>query len=153
MVFFMSGVPYPNRLKTFLLRLFGAQVGRGVHIKPRVNIKYPWFLIIGDFTWIGESVWIDNLATVQIGSNVCLSQGAYLCTGNHDYTKTAFDLILEPITIEDGVWIGARAVIGPNVTLGNHSVVTAGSVITKNTEPYMIYQGYPAVAVKKRTIA
>jgi putative colanic acid biosynthesis acetyltransferase WcaF len=85
MIFFMSAVPYPNRLKTFLLRLFGAQVGRGVLVKPRVNIKYPWFLKIGDFTWIGGGTWIDNLATVKIGSNVCLSQGSYLCTGNHDY--------------------------------------------------------------------
>jgi putative colanic acid biosynthesis acetyltransferase WcaF len=153
MIFFMSAVPYPNRLKTFLLRLFGAQVGRGVLVKPRVNIKYPWFLKIGDFTWIGEGTWIDNLATVKIGSNVCLSQGTYVCTGNHDYKKTTFDLILGPITIEDGVWVGARAVVGPNVTLGNHSVVTAGSVVAKNTEPYMIYQGHPAGAVRERTIA
>lgn len=74
-----------SSLKVSLLRLFGAKIGKGVVIKPNVNIKYPWRLLIGDFTWIGEDVWIDNLAQVTIGSNCCLSQGAFLLCGNHNY--------------------------------------------------------------------
>jgi putative colanic acid biosynthesis acetyltransferase WcaF len=151
-IVFRSSVPFPKGIKTLFLRAFGAKIGRDVLVKPRINIKYPWFLEIGDSTWIGEGVWIDNLGLVKIGKHVCLSQGAYLCTGNHDYKKTTFDLILGPITIEDGVWVGARAVIGPGVTLKSHSVVTAGSVVVKNTEPYKIYQGHPAVVVKERVI-
>jgi len=151
-LFFKSSLPYPSKIKVILLRMFGAKVGEGVVIKPCVNIKYPWFLEIGDYTWLGEGVWIDNLTDVKIGNNVCISQGAYLCTGNHNYKKESFDLIVNPIIIEDGVWVGAKAVVCPGVTLRTHSVITAGSVVTKVTEPYTIYQGNPAVQVKKRII-
>ena len=75
-----------------------------------------------------------------------------MCTGNHNYKKQSFDLIVKPIIIEDGVWVGAKAVVCPGVTLRTHSVITAGSVVTKNTEPYTIYQGNLAVQVKKRII-
>ena len=79
-------------------------------IKPSVNIKYPWRLTIGSFVWIGEGVWIDNLENVVIGDNVCISQGAMLLCGNHNYKKTTFDLIVGSITLEDGVWVGAQSV-------------------------------------------
>jgi len=152
MLFFKTSIPYPNLFKTPLLRIFGAKVGKGVNIKPCVNIKYPWFLEIGDNVWLGEGTWIDNKAKVAIGNNVCISQGAYILTNNHDYKKETFDLIIKPITIEDGVWIGARAIICPGVTLKSHAVVTAGSVISKDAEPYGIYKGVPAVRVKERLI-
>src|ERR1043165_2922499 len=102
-VWFNSGFPV-NGIKIFLLRLYGAKVGKGVVVKPRVNIKYPWKLSIGDHVWIGEHAWIDNLAEVKIGSNVCISQGALLLCGNHDYKKRSFDLIVGNIVLEDGVW-------------------------------------------------
>jgi putative colanic acid biosynthesis acetyltransferase WcaF len=111
MLFFKTLLPFPSSFKTALLRLFGGKVGSGVVIKPDVNIKYPWFLEIGDDCWIGESVWIDNLALVKIGSNVVLSQGVYLLTGCHNYTKESFDLMLGKIVLEDGVWIGAKATV------------------------------------------
>ena len=110
-------------IKIRILRLFGAKIGKGVNIKPGVNIKYPWLLEIGDYTWIGENVWIDNLATVQIGSNVCISQGAMLLCGNHNYKKATFDLIIGNITLEDGSWVGAQSVVCPGVTLHSHSVL------------------------------
>lgn len=117
MFFFKTMLPFPSSFKVKLLKLFGAKVGQGVVIKPNVNIKYPWFLEIDNHVWIGENVWIDNLAKVTIGSNVVLSQGSYLLTGSHDYKREAFDLILDAIVLEEGVWIVAKATVCPGVTL------------------------------------
>jgi len=139
-------------LKTFILRIFGARVGKGVVIKQGVTIKYPWKLRIGDHCWIGEGAWIDNIAEVHIGNNVCISQGAYLCTGNHDWSKEEFPLTVRGINIEDGVWVGAKALVCPGINLKTHSVLTAGSVATSDTEAYKIYQGNPAKPVKEREI-
>lgn len=152
MLFFKTLLPFPSGMKTALLRAFGAKVGQGVVIKPDVNIKYPWFLEIGDDCWIGEGVWIDNLATVKIGSNVVLSQGAYLLTGSHDYKNETFDLLLAEIVLEDGVWIGAKALVCPGVTCKSHSVLAVGSVATSNLDEYSIYQGNPATKKRKREI-
>ena len=146
-LFQMSGI------RTFLLNLFGATIGEGVVIKPGVKIKFPWKLIIGANTWIGEGVWIDNLAQVSIGKSVCISQGAFLFTGNHDYKKQTFDLITLPIIIEDGAWIGALAVVCPGVICGSHAVLSVSSIANKNLEPYGIYKGNPAVQVSKRIIS
>lgn len=150
--FFKSNMPYYHKLKIMLLRIFGAKIGKRVLIKPSANIKYPWFLEIGNNVWVGEGVCIDNLAFVKIGNNVCISQWASILTGNHDYKKTTFDLIVSPVNIENGVWVGAKALICPGVTLKTHSVVTAGSVILKDTEPYTVYKGNPALPVRNRAI-
>ena len=139
-------------VKVRLLRLFGARIGVGVVLKPSLNVKYPWNLSIGDHSWIGEAVWLDSLAPILIGSNACISQGVYFCTGNHDWSDPAFGLVLKPIVIEDGAWVGARATVLPGVTVATHSIVSAGSVIAKDTEPYLVYAGNPAVAVKTRSI-
>ncbi|MFZ4784313.1 MAG: WcaF family extracellular polysaccharide biosynthesis acetyltransferase [Flavobacteriales bacterium] len=151
-VFLESAFPL-NSFKKFLLRLFGAQIGSGVVIKPRVRIKYPWKLRVGNDTWIGEDVWIDNLDEVHIGSNCCLSQGSFLLCGNHDYKKSTFDLITKPITLEDGAWVGAKSVVCPGVILKSHAVLSVGSVATHTLEAYSIYQGNPAVLVRKREIS
>lgn len=108
---------------------------------------------VENHTWIGEQVWIDNLAMVSIGSHVCISQGAYLLTGNHDYKKTAFDLIIKPITLEDGVWIGAKATVCPGITCKTHAVLSVGSVLNTDMEPYGIYRGNPAVKLAERDLA
>jgi putative colanic acid biosynthesis acetyltransferase WcaF len=148
-----QGYLFPvNSLKTGLLALFGAKLGRGVVIKPAVNIKYPWNLQIGAYTWIGEKVWIDNLVMVSIGSHACLSQGAMLLTGNHNYKKTSFDLIVEPIVLEDGVWIGAQSLVCPGVTCHSHAVLSAQSVATGNLDAYAVYAGNPAQKVRERVI-
>lgn len=151
--FFMNPLNPLSGLKCFLLRLFGATVGNGVIIKPAVNIKYPWMLKIGDFSWIGEEVWIDNLTDVVIGSNVCISQGAMLLTGNHNYKLETFDLLTKKIVLEDGVWIGAKSVVCPGTTCKSHSVLAVGSVANKDLEPFIIYQGNPALPVRKRIIS
>ena len=138
--------------KRTLLKWFGAKVGIGVVIKPAVNIKYPWKLQIDDHAWIGEGVWIDNLDEVTIGENACLSQGVMLLCGNHDYTKSTFDLRTEPITLAGGVWIGAQSVVIPGTVCESHAVLAVNSVSAKHMEAYTIYRGNPAVAVKKREI-
>ena len=139
-------------IKPIILRIFGAKVGRHCLIKPSVNIKYPWFLHIGDRVGIGEGVWIDNLAQVTLEDQVTLSQGVLLLTGNHDYKAASFDLMLGPISIGKGAWIGAKVKIGPDVTIGEMAVASFGSVITKDCEPFGIYYGNPAILIRKREI-
>jgi putative colanic acid biosynthesis acetyltransferase WcaF len=139
--------------KNLLLRLFGAKIGKEVEIKPCVNIKYPWRLIIGNEVWIGENVWIDCLVPITIGNNVCISQGAVILTGSHNYKKPSFDLITKEVVLEDGVWIGAFAIVNAGITAASHSVLTSGSVATKNLEAYSIYQGNPAVKIRDRIIS
>jgi putative colanic acid biosynthesis acetyltransferase WcaF len=139
-------------LKIWFLREFGAKVGDGVIIKPDVNIKYPWKLTIGNYTWIGEGVWIDNLDQVTIGNHCCISQGAMLLCGSHDYKKETFDLITKPITLEEGAWVGAQSLVCPGVTLFSHSVLAAGSVATTHLNAFSVYQGNPAIFKRKREI-
>ena len=150
LLFFKSSFCPFSGFKRMLLRYFGANIGKGVVIKPNVNIKYPWLLQIGDYTWIGENVWIDNLGMVSIGSNVCISQGAFLVGGNHDFTKTTFDLIVKPIILEDGVWIGAKSIVCGGAICHSHSLLTVGSIVSGVLEPYSIYTGNPAVKIKER---
>jgi putative colanic acid biosynthesis acetyltransferase WcaF len=143
-------LPIPVFFKCVVLKIFGAKIGKGIMIKPKVNIKYPWFLEIGDYAWIGENVWIDNLGKVFIGANACISQGVLLLTGNHDYKKETFDMILKDIIIEEGVWIGAKSVVCQGVICQSHSVLGVNSVATKNLEPFSVYQGNPAQFVRIR---
>lgn len=151
-LFFINPLNPISRLKIFLLRIFGAKIGKGVVIKPGVNIKHPWFLSIGNYVWIGENVWIDNLAPVIIGSNVSISQGALLLTGSHNYKNVAFDLLVKSIYIEEGAWIGAKSIVCPGVTCHSHSILTVGSVATKDLDAYFIYQGIPAEKKRERVI-
>lgn len=144
---------YPNSaFKVFLLRLFGAKIGKNVTIKPSVHIKFPWNLRIGNNVWIGEKAWIDNLGLVVLHDNSCISQGAMLLCGNHHYKKVAFDLIVGNITVEEGAWVGAKCVVCPGVKIGSHSVLTVSSVAVSRLEPWGIYQGNPAVKIKERII-
>jgi len=140
---FQSAVVLPSRVKAALLRAFGARIGTGLVIKPRVTIKYPWFLAAGDHVWLGEGVWIDNHATVALGSNVCISQGAYLFTGNHDWNDRHFGFFCRPITLEDGVWVAARAVICPGSRLARMSVIGAGVVWRGPAAPAGVYTSAP----------
>ena len=139
-------------MRTGLLRLFGAHVGKGVTIKPSVHVKYPWHLTIGNHCWIGEQSWIDNLTSVHIESNVCISQGAYLCTGNHDWSDPHFGLMIAPIHLSEGSWAGARCILTPGTHLGRCAVVAAGSVVTGDIPDFAIVAGNPAHIVKTRVI-
>ncbi|MCC9168221.1 WcaF family extracellular polysaccharide biosynthesis acetyltransferase [Pontibacter harenae] len=151
-LFFVNPFNPISSVKVLLLRAFGAKVGAGVVIKPGVNVKYPWLLTIGNYVWIGENVWIDNLTSIVIQDNVVLSQGAMLLTGSHNYKKATFDLQIGEIMLQEGCWIGAQATVCPGVTCGSHSVLSVGSVATKDLEAYTIYQGNPAIPKRTREI-
>ena len=147
-----SLIPFSG-VRILILRLFGAKIGASVRIKPRVRIKFPWRLSIGDATWIGEGVWVDNIVDVTIGNNCCISQGAYFCTGNHDWSSETFDLIAKPIFIEDQVWVGANVCLGPGSVLQVGTVVALGSVFRGKTQTsWGIFSGNPAIKVADRII-
>lgn len=142
LIFEHGGVPF-MKPKLWILRMFGAVIGEGVVIKPQVTIKFPWRLRIGAHCWIGQGVWIDNLADVTLGEHVCLSQGVYLCAGSHDYRSRSFRLITRAIEIGNGAWVGARSMVLAGVTIGANSVVAAGSVVTKDVPPASVVGGNP----------
>ena len=123
-----SCFPFSN-LKIFILKLYGAKIGKNVIIKPYVKIKYPWNLKIGANCWIGEEVWIDNLAEVEIHKNCCISQGVYICTGNHNFKSKNFDLIKKKIIIEQSCWIGARCIICPGIIIKQNTITKVGQII------------------------
>lgn len=149
-LFFLSPIPYPSSIKVLLLRLFGARLGKQIIIKPRVNIHFPWKLKVGNNVWIGEEVFLLNFELLSIGDNVCISQRAFLCGGNHNYKISSMPYRNGPITIRNGCWIGASVFIGPNSVIGKNSVVSAGSVVTKSVEENGIFRGNPALLIKKR---
>lgn len=136
--------------RRFLLSLFGASIGTGGRIKPRVCVTAPWNLSVGDHCWLGEELWIDNLAAVVIGDHVCLSQGAYLCTGNHDFRQSTFRLRLGPITVHSHSWIAAKSVLAPGVTVGTGAIVSLGAVVFADVPPNSIVRGNPGQIIGKR---
>ncbi len=138
--------------RRILLRMFGAKIGNGVVIKPRVRIKFPWRLRIEDNSWIGEGVWIDNLDDVSIGSNVCVSQGAYICTGSHNWKSRSFDLIVAPTQIGAGAWIAAKACLAPGIKIGEGAILSFASTAIHDLEPWFIYSGNPAIKKRARNV-
>ena len=142
--FLLSALPWPSRFKVALLRAFGAKIGDGVVIKPRVNVHFPWKLEVGDHAWIGEEVFILNFEPVRIGAQVCVSQRAFLCTGNHDYRDPQFTYRNAPITIGNGAWVGASVFVGPGVEIGDEAVLAAGSVVTRHVPANAVVAGNPA---------
>lgn len=127
-----------SRWRVWLLRLFGASIGPGCVIKPRAKIKFPWRLSVGAHCWIGERVWIDNLAQVTLGDHVCLSQDVYLCAGSHDWSSESFDLIIRPINVGRHSWVCARATLAPGAVLGEGAVLGMGLLGTGRQEPWTI---------------
>jgi putative colanic acid biosynthesis acetyltransferase WcaF len=148
----LNPVVHSYPLKRGVLRLFGATIGEGVLIKPGLHVKYPWRLTVGDHCQLGERAWIDNMEDVVLASDVIVSQGAYLCTGNHDWSDPAMPLAPRPIAVGHGAWIGAFAKVAPGTTLGTGSVLTLGSVLLSDTDPWGIYTGNPAVRVGMRIL-
>jgi putative colanic acid biosynthesis acetyltransferase WcaF len=149
-VFFLSALPWPSWWRVALLRAFGAVMGTGVYIKPRVNIHFPWKFAVGDYAWIGEEVFILNFEPVRIGAHTCISQRAFLCTGNHDFRDLAMAYRNKPIAIEDGAWVGAQSFVGPGVTIAEDAVVTAGSVVVSDMPEGMICSGNPCMPLRTR---
>jgi putative colanic acid biosynthesis acetyltransferase WcaF len=140
-----------STVRASVLRWFGASIGEGVVLKPSIDVKYPWHLSIGDHCWVGEGVWIDNLTTVRLASNVCVSQGAYLCTGNHDWSDPFFGLRVATIVLEEGSWVGAKAILTPGTHLSVCSVAGAGAVVSGFVPEFEVHAGNPARFVRMRS--
>lgn len=127
-------------------------MGRGVVVKPGTRVKYPWRLTVGDHSWIGEDAWIDNLEDVRLGANVCVSQGAYLCTGNHDWSDPTFGLVVKPIVVEAGGWVAAKVMVCPGVTVGIGAIAAAGSIVARDIPDWEVHAGAPASRVGVRRL-
>ncbi len=125
----------PNRLRVAMLRWFGARIGPGVLIRHRVRVQWPWNLEIGANSWIGADAELYNLDLIKIGSDVCVSQHAYLCTGSHNRNSRTFEFDNGPIVVEDGAWVCARATVLRGVTVGTNSVVGATCVVSSDVPP------------------
>jgi putative colanic acid biosynthesis acetyltransferase WcaF len=136
--------------RRFLLRLFGAKVGRNVHILPSVRVFIPWNLEIGDWSSVGFDALIYNLGPVRIGEKVTVSQRAHLCAGSHDFRDPAMPLTKPPIEIGDEAWICADAFVGPGVSVGKRAVVAARAVVVRNVGEGEIVGGNPAKGIGKR---
>jgi putative colanic acid biosynthesis acetyltransferase WcaF len=140
------------RWRNFLLRLFGAKIGKGVFIRPTVKITYPWKLSIGDYSWIGDDVNLYTLGEIEIGNNSVISQKSYLCAASHDYDKPDFPIWAKKITIEDECWLATDVYVAPGITVGRGAVVGARSSIFKDLPPGMVCIGSPAKPIKKRVM-
>lgn len=137
--------------RRFLLRSFGARIGKKVKLRPSVHIQFPWKVSIDDYSWIGDQVVLYSLGNINIGKNVVVSQKSYLCTGSHDYTDPNFSIFAKPITIEDDCWLATDVFVSPGVTVRNGTVVGARSSVFYSLPAGKVCVGSPAVAVKNRT--
>ena len=122
----------PSSLRVRILRAFGASIGRGVKIRHGVKIHWPWKLTLGNNVWIGVDAWVLNLEPVTIGSDCCISQGVFICTGSHSYDSPTFEFDNAPIVVGDGSWIGARATLLRGVNVGANCLVGAGALVVKD---------------------
>lgn len=136
--------------RSFLLKLFGARLGKKVLIRPTAEITYPWKLTIGDFCWIGDRVTLYTLGEITIGSNVVVSQGSYVCAASHDYTVPGFDIYDDPVHINSEAWVAAEVFVGPGVRVGRGAVVGARSVVLNDLPELMLCAGHPAIPVRPR---
>lgn len=138
--------------RRFLLRCFGAKIGRGVNILPSCRVWQPWKLIMGDFSCLSENVDCYSVASITIGDQVVVSQGAFICSASHDIASPIMELTYAPVIVGPQVWIAARAFIGPGVTIGEGAVVGACAVVTKDVEPWTVVAGNPARFIKRREL-
>ena len=138
--------------RRFLLRCFGAEIGKGVIIRPSTQITYPWKVTIGDYSWIGDDVVLYSLGEIIIGKNTVISQKSYICTGTHDYSKIDFPILAKKIVIGDECWLATDVFVSPGVTINKGVVVGARSTVIKDLDSNSVYVGSPAKFIKKRKI-
>lgn len=139
--------------RRWVLRGFGARVGREVRVYPGTRIYFPWNLRVGDWSAIGEDVLVYNLGVVVIGQRVTISHGAHLCAGTHDYRRADLPLLKPPIQVGDEAWICADAFVGPGVAVGPGAIVGARAVVMKDVPGETIVAGNPAVCIGRRFAA
>ena len=150
-VLFFKYSPKPfHAWRAFLLRIFGAKVGRGVHVYPGVKIWAPWNLELADECGIANGAILYSMGKIKIGRRSVISQGAHLVAGTHDYTQPNFPLVIKPINIGDYVWIATEAFVHPGINIGDGCVIGARSVVTKNMPNWMVCAGHPCDIIKER---
>lgn len=137
--------------RKWVLRLFGAQIGDS-WLHSRVRIWAPSRLKVGDHSYIDAGVYLYNPWEIEIGDRVIISFDSLICTPSHDFRNSKMPLIGQPITMKNDIWVAAKAIVGPGIILGEGTVLGAGSVIFKNSEPWSVYAGNPAVRISKRTL-
>ena len=137
--------------RRFLLRAFGAKIGKGVIIRPSAQITYPWKIIIGDYSWIGDEVVLYALGEIEIGINTVISQRSYICTGSHYYNTENFDIYSGRIVIGNKCWLATDVYVAPNVTIGDFTVVGARSSVFKDLPSNVVCKGNPAKSFKNRS--
>lgn len=147
---FICSPQFAYKWRVFLLRSFGAKIGKSVIIRPSVKTTYPWKLTIGNNAWIGDDVNLYTLGEITIGENAVVSQRSYLCTGSHDYQSETFDIYAKPIVIEDQAWIATDVFIAPGITIGKGAIIGSRSSVYQNMPNGMICVGNPATPVKPR---
>lgn len=133
-----------------LLRLFGARVGRGVLLRPSVQVTYPWKVRIGDHAWIGDDAVLYSIDMIVIGAHAVVSQRSYLCAGYHDVDAPEFPIRGKPVVIEDGAWIATDVFVAPGVTVHRNAVVGARSSVFRDLPPGMVCHGSPCRPVRRR---
>ncbi|GAL62281.1 colanic acid biosynthesis acetyltransferase WcaF [Algibacter lectus] len=138
--------------RRFLLRSFGARIGKKVIIRPSTQITYPWKVKIGDYSWIGDDVVLYSLGEIEIGNNTVISQRSYICTGSHDYSKVDFPIYSEKIFIEDGCWLATDVFVAPGKIIKQGTVVGARSSVFNDLDSFSVYAGSPAKLIRKRGI-
>jgi putative colanic acid biosynthesis acetyltransferase WcaF len=151
LLFRLSPVPF-HGWRSFLLRLFGAKIGKNVHIYPGVRIWAPWNLVCGDGVGIGGGAIIYNQGVITLGCRAVVSQGVHLCAGTHDYNHSGHPLITKPIIIGDRVWIAAEAFVHPGITINEGAVIGARSVVTKDMPAWTVCAGHPCKPIKARAL-
>lgn len=139
-----------HRWRAFLLQRFGAKLGKGVHIYPRVKVWAPWNLVCEDYVGVGDGAELYNPAPMRLGEFCVISQDSYLCGATHDYNDPAFPLLAYEMTVGARAWICARACVAPGVNVGEGAVLALASVATRNLEPWTVYAGSPARPVRER---
>lgn len=150
-ILFFQYSPKPFfKWRCFILRIFGANVGKEVHIYPKVRIWAPWNIQLGDQCGVSSGVILYSQGKITIGRKTVISQGVHLCAGTHDYTIEGFPLITKPIVIGDEVWIAAEAFVHPGVTIDEGCVIGARSVVSKNMPPWTVCTGHPCKPIKQR---
>jgi putative colanic acid biosynthesis acetyltransferase WcaF len=152
MTLFRGSFHTMNRWRVFLLRCFGAKIGRQCKIRRTVRVYYPWNLEMGDMCIVGDDARLYDLGKITIGSGAMISQEAYLCAGTHDHTDLALPLQTPPVTVGPQAWVCARAFIGPGVTIGEGAIVAACGVAVKDVPAWAIVGGNPAKFIGKREL-
>lgn len=137
--------------RSFVLRCFGAKVGRGVHVYPKAQIWAPWNLVLEEECGIANGAILYSMGMISIGKRAVVSQGAHLCAGTHDYTKPGFPLITMPIHIGQHAWIAAEAFIHPGISIGDGCIVGARAVVQKDMPAWMICAGHPCKPIRERS--